>query len=138
MKDIILSIKPTFTDKIYKGLKTVELRKKVGSAFLPNAKIFIYSSSPQKQISGYAIIEKVEVMPVTAIRYNHIVSACISIEDYDRYYHGHENGTLVWLKNIQEFKSPIPLATLRLKGFTPPQSYSYVSESIRGLLEKAE
>lgn len=135
MIDIILSIKPCFTNEIYQGNKPVELRKRIGNEFKAGAKLYIYSSSPQKAISGHALIHKIETLPISQIKEQYLEVACISAHAFDDYYRGHESGILIWLRDIVRYTTALPLAQLKKKGFTAPQSFCYVSSAIRPLLK---
>lgn len=134
-KDIIISIKPCFSDEIYTGKKSVELRKRVGKSFANNGKVYIYSSSPNQNISGYAYIKEVQTLPVSEIRKKYLIEACISPIAFDDYYSGHQSGVLIWLKDVVKYQNAIPLARLRGKGFTAPQSFCYVPNTLKELLE---
>lgn len=138
MGNIILSIKPCFSDLIYDGSKTVELRKKVSNKFKPDEKIYIYSSSPVKKISGHTFIKEIQILPVSEIKKIHIESACISEVDFDYYYRNHEFGIILWLYNTKQYNIGIPLRILKNFGFHAPQSFCYVPEKIRHLLEDAQ
>ena len=48
---LILSLKPNYADLIFAGLKTAEFRKRFSKSF-ENRNIFVYVSSPVKQIRG--------------------------------------------------------------------------------------
>lgn len=135
MEEIILSIKPRFSNEIYSGNKSVELRKRLGSKFRSNAKIYIYSSSPERKISGHAYIREIQTLPVGQIKLQYLKDACITGPAFDKYYQGHATGILIWLHGIVKYQSGVSLERLKEKGFTAPQSFCYVSDSIRPLLE---
>ncbi|HEM6916458.1 TPA: hypothetical protein U2I36_004255, partial [Providencia stuartii] len=58
---ILLSIKPIHANRIISGLKTIEIRRKIGQQFRENMKIFIYASSPTKKLLGSAMIDKIVI-----------------------------------------------------------------------------
>ena len=138
MNQIILSIKPYFSNEIYDGNKPLELRKKIGKNFVINNKIYIYSSSPEKKITGHAVIKKIDKMTVLQIKHNVIQLACITENDFNEYYKGHEYGFVVWLKNIVKYKKPLALNDLKKVGFTPPQSFCYVNKQTEKLLKDVQ
>ena len=135
MRNIILSIKPVFSDQIYQGNKIVELRKKIGKEFQPGQKIYIYTSSPVKSLTGTAQIRKVEQVPVSKIRSHYLDNAGISAPELDAYYDGKTHGYLIWLKNVMRFKASIPLSELKTIGFTAPQSFGYATSAFLKLLD---
>jgi len=138
MKHIILSIKPSFSNEIYNGQKKVELRKKIGHLFTINNRIYIYSSSPEKKISGHALIKKISEMPISDIKSQVISLACISENAFDDYYKGYSTGFVIWLKDIVKYEEPLPLEKLKNEGFTAPQSFCYVSDRICRLLRDSK
>ena len=91
-----------------------------------------------KAITGSAEIAAVERLPVTVIKRDYLKFACISEADFDSYYLGHVDGSVLWLTNVIQFNNPIPLQELRKYGFTPPQSFSYLTEDVRRLIEVQE
>lgn len=135
MREIVLSIKPFYAGKILSGEKKVELRKKVGRDFLPGNFIYIYSSHPIKEITGTARISQVQNLKTSDIRDRFLLDACISQEDFDSYFCGYDEGYLIWLEDVKTLEKRFPLSDLRSSGFNPPQSYCYLSDSVRFLLE---
>lgn len=131
----MLSIKPVFSDEIYKGNKIVELRRCVGSAFKENAEIYIYSTSPQKCISGSAKILRIDKIPVSLVVKEHLANACIDAVGCMSYFEGKEFAFLIWLKEVRRFEVPLALSKLRLYNFTPPQSFSYATIELINFLE---
>lgn len=134
MKAIIISIKPKYVEKIYEGNKTIELRKSVGLSFIPNNKMYIYSSSPKKAITGHAYIDKIEQVSKNEIKQCYLDRIAISSDELENYLIDGKKGTMIWLKNIVEYQKPISLTKLKETGFTAPQSFCYASESITLLL----
>lgn len=129
-KIITLSIKPVFADEIYNGRKRIELRRSVGVFFRPGAEIFIYSTSPNKALTGRATINKMELVPVKSIIANHLADSCIDAESCINYFNGKDRGYLIWLTNIMRFSEPMHLSELKRIGFTAPQSFSYASKEL--------
>lgn len=56
-RNILMSIKPEFSDKIYSGEKQVEFRKRIFDDTV--SKVYIYTSSPRKKVDGFFEIDKV-------------------------------------------------------------------------------
>lgn len=136
MKAIIISIKPKYTQKIYDGNKIIELRKSVGLSFIQNNKMYIYSSSPKKAITGHAYIDKIEQVSKDEIKQYYLDKIAISNDELENYLTDGKKGIMIWLKNIVEYQKPITLAKLKETGFTVPQSYCYVSDAIKLLLNQ--
>ncbi|MBG3020001.1 MULTISPECIES: hypothetical protein [Proteus] len=136
MKKIIISIKPKYVQKIYDGNKVIELRKSIGLSFKQNNKMYIYSSSPKKAITGHAYIDKIEQVSKDEIKQYYLDKIAISNEELENYLIDGKKGMMIWLKNIVEYKKPITLAKLKETGFTAPQSYCYVSDALNLLLDE--
>lgn len=135
MNEIILSIKPKFSNAIYSKQKTVELRRKIGLRFTKNRTIYIYTSSPVKQISGEAKILRIEFLTVDAIKERYLAEACISSIDFDAYFLGCTHGYLIFLREVMEYKNKIPLTKLSLVNFKPPQSFCYPNSLLLNFIE---
>ncbi|NBA84046.1 hypothetical protein GVN15_25750 [Pseudomonas putida] len=135
MGNIVISIKPEFCKAIYSGKKLVELRKGIGSAFVPGARLYIYTSSPEKAITGEAIIESVQRLTPSDIKDQYLASACISEKDFDQYYLGKEYGHVISLSSIMKYEFATGLSEMRRLGFHAPQSYSYPTQEIINYIE---
>lgn len=137
MKEILISIKPKYISQILKGNKTIELRKKVGRFFMPNAEIYLYSSSPVKALVAKARIkdvEKVTLKDLNERKADILKAACISEDDFDVYYNGCDSSYLIYLEGVVLFERPLSLAELRHCGFTPPQSFCYLDNELHSFL----
>ena len=138
MNTPIISIKPRYTRYIYQGNKIVELRKKIGKEFREGKQIYIYSSTPVKQISGKATINAIEISNIETIRHKHLKAACIDTLSFDEYYQNHTQGVLIWLTDVYQFENGPTLEQLRKVGFNPPQSYCYATKKVEELLNNSD
>ncbi|MCA3897344.1 hypothetical protein JKP23_09555 [Vibrio vulnificus] len=138
MSDVILSIKPEFTNQILLGNKTIELRKKVGKKFFSGSVIYIYSSTPKQAIVGKMTLSKLEFRDVDSIAQDYSHDACVGEQYIRSYYRGADNGFMLMIKDVITFADPIPLAKLRTYGFHPPQSFCYAQGAILELLRRAQ
>ncbi|MGZ8556386.1 MAG: hypothetical protein ACXWVX_08415 [Sulfuricurvum sp.] len=135
MNEIILSIKPIFSDAIYSKRKTVELRRKIGVQFKNGQLIYIYTSSPVKHITGEAKILKIDMLPTNVIKEQYLTDACITSDKFDSYFLGCSHGFLIFLYEVVEYRKKIPLNKLALANFKPPQSFRYADKSLIDLIE---
>lgn len=135
MENVIISIKPEFCKAIYAGNKLVELRKSIGGDFVQGARLYIYTSSPEKAITGEAMIERVQRLAVADIKDQYLASACISEKNFDQYYLGKEYGHVISLASVRKYRVAASLDELRKIGFYAPQSYSYPSQEILRYIE---
>lgn len=134
-RDLILSIKPKYADKIIAGLKTVELRRRFAREAVIGARVFIYSSSPAKVMVGYATISDVRYLPVRRIWELYGAEACITRAEFDKYFAGVEDGYAIALSKPRRLSKSATMESLKKRfGFRAPQSYRYAGLEYRALL----
>jgi len=135
-RDVLFSIRPTHAEKIFKGDKTVELRRRFASAVTPGTLALIYSTSPTSALTGSAKIKAVQCMDLHTLWETHREGACLGKSDFEAYFAGLERGYAIILDSACPLDRPVGLTELRKRfGFEPPQSYQYASPYIRGLVE---
>lgn len=134
-RDVVFSIHPGHADKILRGEKTVELRRKFTEEFEPGGLAMIYSTSPIKALTGVAKIRDVQRLKLPTLWKEHREKFCVRKNDFDTYFAGLERGYAIHLNEAQPLPRPIHLDELRVRcGFAPPQSFQYASASLRGLV----
>jgi len=133
-RDVLVSIKPVYVEKILDGQKTVELRRKFPDTSV-GATILIYSTSPVQAVVGYARIKAVLKMPVDEIWSDFGDSACIRKTDFDDYFDGLDAGYAIQLEGVTALERQMPASELRdAFGFVPPQSFRYLDGDYNSLL----
>lgn len=134
-RDVLVSIRPIYASRIMKGQKTVELRRRFPEVGATGAIALIYSSSPVQAIVGCARIKHVLKLPVSQIWEEHGAAACISREEFDKYFCDLTVGFAILLEGVKSFKRELNAAHLEEKfGIVPPQSYRYVTGECIALL----
>jgi len=134
-KDLIISIHPQYSEKILKGKKTVELRRRFPLSTAKGTKIYIYSTSPVMAIVGCAEISDIIKLPIQNIWKKYSKSALIKKHDFEVYFEGLTEGFALELTNAQTFQTPMNLEELRERfNFTPPQSFIYAKQEMRRAL----
>ena len=134
-RDVVLSIKPIYSDAIMAGSKTVELRRRFPVGVPGGTVAFIYSTSPVKALVGTAEIAFVQRGQTSRIWRDHHVRACIDQTSFDRYFDGQDEGFAIHLERPRAFARPVPLAELRENfEFEPPQSFLYARPPLRAAL----
>ena len=134
-RDVVLSIKPYYTDKIFQGLKTVELRRRFPVSAPKGTLAYIYSTSPVRAMVGMAEIQDVLKLPVEKIWHDFSENAFIERQKFDQYFEGISEGYALKFANVRLFQRRLHLSELRVKyGFEPPQSYLYVKHNLRKAL----
>nr|WP_225612447.1 helix-turn-helix domain-containing protein [Paracoccus sp. PAR01] len=135
-RDVVLSIKPVYSEKILAGMKTVELRRRFPIVVPNGALAYIYSSSPVKAMVGIASIRDVLKLPVEQIWTEFERTAFIERPLFDKYFEGLDHGYALVFGDVKSFSRPLPLHELREKfGFEPPQSFLYAKYDLRKALQ---
>jgi len=135
-RDVVLSVRPHYSDKIFSGVKTVELRRRFPVAAPRGITAYIYSTSPVRAMIGSTEINKVVKLPVEDIWKKFHEMAQIDRTDFDEYFSGLKEGFALQIGNPRSFTRPINLSELRERfGFEPPQSYLYATPTLRMALK---
>lgn len=135
-RDIVLSVRPQYSQKILEGTKTVELRRRFPMSAPSGTVAYIYSTSPIRAMVGAASIKDVLKLPVDQIWTKFRKKASIERKAFDEYFQGLEFGYALLFEDVRAFSHPIPLADLReYFGFEPPQSFLYAKCDLRRALE---
>lgn len=135
-RDVVLSIKPVYSEKILEGHKTVELRRRFPVAAPSGAIAYIYATSPIKAMVGTAEIRDVLKLPIEQIWTEFETSASIERDKFDKYFEGLSEGYALVFDDVKAFSRPLPLNELRAKfGFEPPQSFLYAKRDLRKALK---
>ena len=133
--DIIISIKPVYSNKIFDGVKTIELRRRFPLLIPDSATAYIYSTSPEMALVGAIQIEAVErlELPVLWKRYGR--SASIKRADFDDYFRDLKEGFAIKLSTPRRFVRPLTLPELKERfGFKAPQSFLYAKPDLQKAL----
>ena len=134
--DVVLSIKPAYSEKILAGEKTVELRRRFPIATPRGTTAYIYSTSPVQAMVGTASIRDVLKLPIEQIWARFESTAFIERPLFDKYFDGVEDGYAIVFDDVTCFTRPLPLGELRSKfGFKPPQSFRDATSDLGKALE---
>jgi predicted transcriptional regulator/DNA-binding XRE family transcriptional regulator len=132
---VILSIKPTYSKKIFQGIKTIELRRRFPLSGAEGATAYIYSTSPEMALVGTAKIDNVERLTLPALWKKHGKSASIQKSAFEEYFRGLEEGFALSLSDPRRFSRPLDLPELRERfGFKAPQSFLYAKADLQKAL----
>ena len=135
-RDVILSIKPEYSEQIIDGTKKVELRRRFPVNVPDGTRAYIYSTSPTRALTGVATIKGVSKRPVDELweTFSHV--AGIERSKFDDYFSGLENGYVIVFSQARPLKRSIDLPELRtMFNFEPPQSFIYAKPVMRKVLE---
>lgn len=135
-RDVVFSIKPQYSERIFEGSKTVELRRRFPSKIAPGTLAFIYTTTPVRAITGIAEIEDVMRHSPTKIWRDFASEACISRSDFRAYFAGVSTAVAIKLRRATRLHRPLGLAELRERfSFEPPQSFLYAQPHLRKALQ---
>lgn len=123
---ILLSIHPEYVEKILKGEKTFEFRKKIPNCFKDDQRIAIYSTSPVRRVVAYVDAGDVISGKPSAVWRQTSKMAGLSKIEFDSYFYGREVACAIPIECVHRINKPI---TLRQAGYTSgaPQSFSYLT-----------
>lgn len=138
-RDVFLSIQPEYANRIVEGLKTVEFRRKFISAErAKGARIWIYSSSPEKEVVASAEVQEVVLCSVSKLWSKYRVFGGIDRRRFLEYFSGVSTGHALILQNVAPMATKVSCEQLTERGFHIPQSYRYVTEDVQPLLKEAQ
>lgn len=135
-RDVVLSIRPQFSQKILHGVKTVELRRRFPMSAPPGTIAYIYCTSPVQALVGRAEIKDVVKLSIVDIWKRFAEAASIEQSDFDNYFHGLSEGFAIKIENAKPMPRHLKLSELRHRfGFEPPQSFLYANPALRRALQ---
>lgn len=125
---LLLSIQPTYVEKIFAGTKTVELRKRRPNVEI-GSRVIIYSTMPRCEIVGAATIGEISVSTPAKMWKEHRLKCGVTKQQFDSYFAGSEQAVGIHLCEPILFKNAFPLTFLRSiwPGFHPPQQFQYLA-----------
>ncbi len=131
-RDVVLSIRPYYSDKILSGKKTVELRRRFPVAAPTGTLAYIYSTSPVRAIVACANISQVHKLPIDQLWKNFRRPASITKSNFYNYFQGLQDGFAIEFSSVQPLSRPLTLEELRERfSFAPPQSFLYATPTLR-------
>lgn len=122
MKALLLSIKPEYVEKILRGTKKYEFRKRLAKE---NVRvIYIYSTSPtMKVVASVRIVDRIAAPP-DGLWEKTKDNAGISYRDYCEYFRGCQTAYAYKLGAVDVFKEGKQLSDFGITA--APQSFIYI------------
>lgn len=137
LQPLIISLKPSFADLLFQGLKTVEFRRRIASQ-IRGREVFIYVSGPDSELrGGFRVGEVWEGTPDTV--WTHVAElAILDKREFDAYFEGQTVAYALEVTEVWEYREPIALRRLRnlFKDFVAPQSWRYARSEERRAFQK--
>lgn len=131
----MISMRPTFVERVFTGQKTVELRR-TRPSLAEGDTVFVYCSAPVSALIGtFAVVEIIEE-EVDRLWMEVFRDAGVSREEYDSYFENARVGFGIRFERLVELDDPIPLERLRndLGGFAPPQCFNYFRDNLGAIM----
>jgi predicted transcriptional regulator len=126
--EILISLKPKHAAHIFKGEKTVELRKRRPN-IEPGTRIWIYATSPISAIKGYADLVQIQTASPALIWKTLGNQTGISKDEFDIYFATRELAHALVLTDVMEMKQALSLKRIRelMNDFQPPQFFCHLN-----------
>lgn len=125
---LLLSIRPKHAEHLFRGSKTVELRR-IRPGVKTGDHVLVYISSPKRALGG--VFEVADVVNGTP---NDVWRKCgsktsLTIDEFRRYFAGTSMAYGIIVSRVRALGKNVPLSTLREQwpGFHPPQGYRYLT-----------
>ncbi|MDD2482380.1 MAG: ASCH domain-containing protein [Lutispora sp.] len=124
---VLLSIKPEFVDKIIKGEKKYEYRKR---GFKENVDtVVIYSTKPVGKIIGeFEIQDIINYSPIYIWSKTYRYSG-VSEDFFMKYFEDKNEGFALEIGNLMIYDNPID-PKVAIENFFPPQSFMYIEDNL--------
>lgn len=133
--ELLISIRPVHADNIVEGVKTVEFRRRFPAEHrVRGATVWIYSTSPVREVIGTATVMSVERMGTTALWHAYADQGAVSRSLFEDYFAGATEGHAIRLGGVRRLRMPVDAARLEALDFATPQSYRFVPEDVSGVL----
>jgi predicted transcriptional regulator len=131
----LISIRPRFSEMIFAGSKTVELRRvcpKISAGDLA----LVYVSSPRMELYGSFEVGKILTGSPMALWKKIGAKAGVTRAEFFAYFNGKKQAHALVIKRAWRLTEPIGLKVLRRSngGFRPPQNFRYLNRNGSSLL----
>ena len=121
---LLLPIHPKWANLIYKGEKTVEVRRRFNLT-MEGATILFYETLPVGMVTGRATVTRVEAATVSDLLDEAMETrTCIPRPDLLEYANGVARLSAIHLADAHRFERPLPLSDLGVG--IAPQNYRYI------------
>jgi len=126
--EILMSVMPTYLDRILSGKKTVEIRTEFSTRW-KGVRVVFYASSPRQELAGEGTIEDITIDTPSSIWERYGDNIGCTRDEYFAYCGPHLKVSALKFRDIQSYRNPvtrIQLETLMSEDLRPPVSFSRV------------
>ena len=130
---LLVSIKPQFAESIFRGEKTIELRKSAPKRAGKDSYMLIYVTAPIKKVWGICRIENIIKETPKQLWKKHGQKTGITKSEFNDYYKENKKAFGIEITDVKNFfENSIDLENLRnyFPGFSPPQTYGYLNTKL--------
>lgn len=129
-KVLLISVKPEFASKILCGEKQIELRKS-SPDISPGDTVIIYSTQPEKAVLGSCVVKEVIRHSPDYLWRKYSSKLGIDRKRYFEYFDRCEVAVGIVFSAFNRYDNKIPLDSIRkaFPGFSPPQTFKYLSRN---------
>lgn len=130
--NLLLSIHPNYSELIFSGKKTFELRRRLPKLSHGDV-VWVYETAPTQAIVGSFVVDKFHMASPQTIWRKIGSLSCVEKNKFDVYYAGCSEAFAIGIQNAVRLRRKIDLSELKAKwqGFSPPQSFRYVPDVIQ-------
>lgn len=121
---VLMSIKPEFVAKIFRGDKKYEFRRVLFKRTDVES-IVIYATHPVSKIVGEVTVDSILVDKPSKIWTRTKRESGISKEYFDSYFSGKELANAICIKSTEQYLTPISLSEMNVR--RAPQSFCYIN-----------
>src|SRR5260370_42237320 len=93
----VLSIRPTYIERILAGRKTIELRRRFPTTVEPDSLVLLYSTSPVQSIVASAQLKGVSQLSVRQLWSQFGTASAVTRAEFDAYFQGKTLGCALQL-----------------------------------------
>ena len=136
---LLISLRPSYANLIFEGVKKVELRR-ADLSRMEGREVFVYVTSPVMKLRGGFQVAEVFTGTPQEIWDEVSEYGAISRSDFDAYYSGRELACALKITKVWEYKNPRGLDKLRERftGFVVPQSWRYLKPEEHEVFQQME
>ena len=134
-KILLLSIRPQYSEKIFSGEKSTELRR-LRPAVEAGDLVLVYTSAPSCEMTGAFLVRAVDDGTPETLWQTVRNSCGLTRQQYDDYFRGSKKAYAIGIERAWRLESPFKLAHIRNRSvqFHPPQSYRYLDPTDLSIL----
>lgn len=133
-RNVLMSIKKPYVQRIQDGSKRVEFRKTIFAITV--RRVYVYETAPKKKIVGFFDIQEIVHNSLDNIWYRFSGSAGVTREEYQNYFGSSDQGYAIVFSEFNELLTPLDPCAFT-QNFRPPQSFCYLNNvQLLSALEK--